>query len=47
MIYKPGDEVPLDVTEAFIKSLETLMLAQAQECIWQKAVMDGMSSNDT
>lgn len=29
---------PLDLTENFIKSLEWLMLAQAQECVWQRAV---------
>lgn len=36
----PGDEyIPLDLTDAFVKSLEYLMLAQAQETAWQKAVM--------
>jgi programmed cell death 6-interacting protein len=30
---------PMDLTEPFLKSLEWLMLAQAQECFWQKAVM--------
>lgn len=32
-----SDEVPLDLSEPFIKSLEWLMLAQAQECSWQMA----------
>jgi programmed cell death 6-interacting protein len=36
----PSDEeVPLDLSGSFISSLEWLMLAQAQECAWQKAVM--------
>ena len=33
------EERPLDLTEPFAKSLEWLMLAQAQECVWQRAVM--------
>jgi programmed cell death 6-interacting protein len=33
------ENIPLDLTESFVKSLEFLMLAQAQECVWQKAVM--------
>lgn len=38
--FAPDDEdIPLDLTEAFVKSLEFLMLAQAQECAWQKAVV--------
>ena len=38
--FAPGDEdIPLDLTKFFVKSLELLMLAQAQECVWQKAVM--------
>ncbi|OCH95381.1 BRO1-domain-containing protein [Obba rivulosa] len=32
--------VPLEFEEAFLTSLECLMLAQAQECVWQKAVME-------
>jgi len=32
--------MPADLTEAFVASLELLMLAQAQECVWQRAVMD-------
>lgn len=31
------DEIPLDLTQAFVKGLEWLMLAQAQECSWQAA----------
>ncbi|KAH9838254.1 BRO1-domain-containing protein [Rhodofomes roseus] len=34
------DDMPEDLTEAFVTSLESLMLAQAQECVWQRAVMD-------
>jgi len=33
-----SDNKPLDLTEDFIKSLEWLMLAQAQECVWQRAI---------
>ncbi|KAM5535914.1 hypothetical protein V8D89_010354 [Ganoderma adspersum] len=36
----PPGEVPLEFTEPFIRGLEFLMLAQAQECVWQRAVMD-------
>ncbi|KAG8213026.1 putative pH-response regulator protein [Butyriboletus roseoflavus] len=35
-----AEEVPLDLTTSFIRSLEFLMLAQAQECAWQRAVAD-------
>lgn len=43
----PDDE-PTELSEPFVKSLEYLMLAQAQECVWQRAVMgmlvmDGLS----
>ena len=31
--------MPDDLTEPFVTSLELLMLAQAQECVWQKAVL--------
>ncbi|KZT73000.1 BRO1-domain-containing protein [Daedalea quercina L-15889] len=34
------DDMPTDLTESFITSLESLVLAQGQECAWQKAVMD-------
>ncbi|KDQ57158.1 hypothetical protein JAAARDRAFT_58624 [Jaapia argillacea MUCL 33604] len=36
----PGEAVPFDLTEASARSLEQLMLAQAQECAWQRAVID-------
>lgn len=32
------ENTPSDLTEDFVKSLEWLMLAQAQECVWQHAV---------
>lgn len=31
---------PEDLDDSTLESLEYLMLAQAQECFWQKAVMD-------
>lgn len=31
--------MPLELGEAFVGHLEALMLAQAQECAWQRAVM--------
>ncbi|KAG2036905.1 BRO1-like domain-containing protein [Suillus americanus] len=34
------ENTPSDLTEDFVKSLEWLMLAQAQECVWQRAVAD-------
>ncbi|PCH42163.1 BRO1-domain-containing protein [Wolfiporia cocos MD-104 SS10] len=34
------DDMPLELTVSFTSSLEYLMLAQAQECVWQRAVMD-------
>ncbi|TFK40326.1 BRO1-like domain-containing protein [Crucibulum laeve] len=38
LVYSPEDEeIPLDLSESFIKGLEWLMLAQAQECSWQLA----------
>lgn len=33
------EDVPLELSEAFVGHLESLMLAQAQECVWQRAVM--------
>jgi programmed cell death 6-interacting protein len=33
---------PEDMDEMTLQSLEELMLAQAQECFWQKAVKDGL-----
>ncbi|KAI0034549.1 BRO1-domain-containing protein [Vararia minispora EC-137] len=38
------DELPADLAEGFIKVLEWLMLAQAQECVWQRAVLDHHSN---
>lgn len=34
------EETPTDLTEPFVKSLMSLMLAQAQECAWQRAIAD-------
>ena len=33
------EDVPADLCAPFIRCLEQLMLAQAQECVWQRAVM--------
>jgi len=33
-----SENTPSDLTADFVKSLEWLMLAQAQECVWQRAV---------
>lgn len=35
-----SENTPSDLNEDFVKSLEWLMLAQAQECVWQRAVAD-------
>ena len=35
----PQSEVLLEFTEPFLASLEATMLAQAQEGVWQRAVM--------
>ncbi|KAH9068320.1 pH-response regulator [Lactarius deliciosus] len=40
------DGLPLDLSEGFLGAMESLMLAQAQECVWQWAVM-GRNSNGT
>ncbi|KAI0091182.1 BRO1-domain-containing protein [Irpex rosettiformis] len=34
------EDMPLDLTEPFLASLESLMLAQAQEGVWQRAMFD-------
>ncbi|KAH9942761.1 pH-response regulator [Amylocystis lapponica] len=34
------DDMPLELTQSYVNSLEFLMLSQAQECVWQRAVMD-------
>ncbi|KZV63101.1 BRO1-domain-containing protein [Peniophora sp. CONT] len=39
-----ADDHPADLSEPFVKALEWLMLAQAQECVWQRAVLDRMSN---
>lgn len=36
-------KVPEDMEDASLEALGHIMLAQAQECFWQKAVKDGMS----
>ena len=36
---------PEDMDNMTLESLEHLLLAQAQECFWQKAVMDGLKDN--
>ncbi|KAI6025189.1 BRO1-like domain-containing protein [Pisolithus microcarpus] len=35
-----AEEIPTDLTGPFVRCLENLMLAQAQECAWQRAVAD-------
>ncbi|KAG7452534.1 BRO1-domain-containing protein [Guyanagaster necrorhizus] len=42
----PQDEemIPLDLDKSCIHSLEWLMRAQAQECFWQKAKIDGFKN---
>jgi programmed cell death 6-interacting protein len=34
-----------DMTPSFIGTLQNLVLAQAQECFWQKAVLEGSYKN--
>lgn len=41
MLPELRDEPVEDMDVVTLQSLEDLMLAQAQECFWQKAVMDG------
>ncbi|KAK0483604.1 BRO1-like domain-containing protein [Armillaria novae-zelandiae] len=38
------DDIPFDLDKSCIHSLEWLMLAQAQECFWQKAKIDGFKN---
>ncbi|KIY43649.1 BRO1-domain-containing protein [Fistulina hepatica ATCC 64428] len=40
----PEEDVPLDLTEPFIESLRWTMLAQAEECFWQRAKLDNRGS---
>jgi programmed cell death 6-interacting protein len=38
LVFSPDDEeIPMDLSDAFVQGLEWLMLAQAQECSWQMA----------
>jgi hypothetical protein len=37
----------MDLTEHFVQSMEWLMLAQAQECVWQRAVIGENFSHPT
>lgn len=37
MAYPPDEERPIDLSSTFIEGLQSLMLAQAQECSWQLA----------
>lgn len=41
------EEIPMDLTEHFVQSMEWLMLAQAQECVWQRAVIGENFSHPT
>jgi hypothetical protein len=34
-----GESIPDDFDEDFLNCLQCIMLAQAQECAWQKAMM--------
>ncbi|CAL1716692.1 unnamed protein product [Somion occarium] len=36
------DTLPLELSDPVISHLELLMLAQAQECVWQRAYLDGL-----
>ena len=40
-----NEEICLDFSDAFVKSLEWLMLAQAQECSWQLAKLSAFPSH--
>ncbi|KAG5221786.1 pH-response regulator protein [Salix suchowensis] len=44
--FLPDDEVPADLSEDFLKSLEHLMKAQAEECGWQNAKLGILSNVD-
>ena len=45
LVFSPDDEeIPLDLSEAFVQGLEWLMLAQAQECCWQLAKLSELIS---
>ena len=40
----PNTTLPADLSEPFLKALQWLMLAQAQECFWQRAVIGTCNS---
>lgn len=40
LVFSPDEEIPLDLSQDFVQGLEWLMVAQAQECSWQVAVID-------
>lgn len=43
LVFSPDDEeIPLDLSDAFLQGLEWLMLAQAQECSWQMAKLSAL-----
>ena len=37
-----NEEISLDLSDAFVKGVEWLMLAQAQECSWQLAKLGAL-----
>lgn len=39
LVFSPDEEIPLDLSQDFVQGLEWLMVAQAQECSWQVAVI--------
>ncbi|KAF9267708.1 BRO1-domain-containing protein [Marasmius fiardii PR-910] len=46
LTFSPDDEQhPLDLSAPFVQGLEWLMLAQAQECFWQKARLDNFKNS--
>ncbi|KAG6872669.1 hypothetical protein C0995_007778 [Termitomyces sp. Mi166 len=40
IVYSPEEDIPQDLSDTFVTSLELLMLAQAQECSWQMAKLN-------
>ena len=40
-----NEEISLDLSDAFLKGVEWLMLAQAQECSWQLAKLGALHSH--
>ncbi|KAG7089614.1 hypothetical protein E1B28_011280 [Marasmius oreades] len=46
LVFSPEDEQqPLDLSTPVVQGLEWLMLAQAQECFWQKARLDNFKNS--